>query len=220
MSITIVIVDDHKILREGLRTLLDQAPGIRVVGEASDGRTAVRLVRELAPDVVVMDIGMPELNGIEATRQIVREMPLIKVIGLTMHTDRRYVLAMFKAGASSFVPKHAAFDELARAITVTAAGKAYISPEIADIMLQEYLTNVPNASPYSCTALTSREREVLQLLAEGHTTKEIAESLCISASTTETYRRQIMEKLNLHNIAQLTRYAIQEGLVPLERYVE
>ena len=208
----ILLVDDHKIVREGLRSLLETEPGFEVIAEASDGRTAVQMAHEQTPDVVVMDIAMPHLNGIEATRQIVNDHRNTKVIALSMHSDRRFMSEMLKAGASGYLLKDAASEELIQSIRTVVNGKVYLSPQIADVVVDDYLRRLPDAEPTVFAKLTAREREVLQLMSEGKATKQIAALLHVSIKTVETHRRQLMEKLNLHSVAELTKYAIREGL--------
>jgi DNA-binding NarL/FixJ family response regulator len=214
MSIRVLIADDHQIVREGLRSMLEKELWIKVVGEAAEGRTTLRLARELAPDVIIMDVAMPGLNGIEATRQIAAEFPTIKVIALSMHDDRRFVLNMIKAGAKGYMLKDSAFKDLAKAIGVVMANKIYLSDEIADIVVKDYLASVITDEPSVFHLLSAREREVLQLIAEGKTSNQIAESLHISTKTVETHRSQLMAKLKIKTIAELTKYAIREGLTP------
>jgi DNA-binding NarL/FixJ family response regulator len=214
MSIRVLIADDHQIVREGLRSMLEKELWIKVVGEAAEGRTTLRLARELAPDVIIMDVAMPDLNGIEATRQIAAEFPTIKVIALSMHDDRRFVLNMIKAGAKGYMLKDSAFKDLAKAIGVVMANKIYLSDEIADIVVKDYLASVITDEPSVFHLLSAREREVLQLIAEGKTSNQIAESLHISTKTVETHRSQLMAKLKIKTIAELTKYAIREGLTP------
>jgi two-component system response regulator NreC len=216
MIIKILLADDHKIIREGLRSLLEKQTDMEVVAEAQDGFTTVRLVQKLAPNVVIMDIGMPEMNGIDATRQIIHESPGVKVIALSMHSDRRFVLQMLKAGASGYLLKDSAFEELITAIHTVVMGQPYLSPKVTDVVVKEYLHGLAKHETTVFTALTAREREVLQLLAEGKTTKQIASALTVSVKTIETHRQQLMEKLNIHSIAELTKYAIREGLTSLE----
>jgi DNA-binding NarL/FixJ family response regulator len=212
MSIRIILADDHAIVRSGLARLLQQHEGMEIVGQADNGISAVALVKQLSPDVVVMDIGMPDLNGIEATRQIVKESPRIKVIGLSMHSSKKYIREMFKAGASGYLLKNCSFEELTEAINVVIAGKTYISPSISTAVIGDYISGAVDDKSSVFAVLTEREREVLQLLAEGKTTKQIAERLHISSKTVEAHRLKIMHKLDIDNIAQLTKYAIQEGL--------
>ena len=216
MSTRVLLADDHRIMRQGLRTLLEKQPHIEVVGEAEDGPTVVRLAQELSPDVIVMDIGMPGLNGIEATHRIIAEVPGVKVIALSMHSDRRFVAEMFKAGASGYLPKDCAFEELTRAIKAVVAGQNYLSPEIASVVVKDYVRHLTETDLSALPSLTSREREVLQLLAEGKSTRQIASCLHVSESTVATHRQNIMEKLDIDNIAGLTKYAVRAGLTSLE----
>jgi DNA-binding NarL/FixJ family response regulator len=215
MSIRIILADDHRIIREGLRSLLEREPQMEVAAEADNGRAAVRLARELAPEVVVMDIAMPDLNGVEATRQIVAESPQVKVIALSMHADKRYVMEMLKAGASGYLLKDGAFEELARAIRAVLANKTYLSPQISELVIGDYVRRLQKSDGTAFTVLSAREREVLQLLAEGSGTAQIAERLHLSVKTVETYRQHLMEKLGIRSVAELTKYAIREGLTSL-----
>ena len=203
-------------MREGLRSLIEKQPDMEVVAEAENGRMAVQLVRKLFPEVVVMDIGMPDLNGIEATRQILANNPKVKVIALSMHSAKRFVIEMLKAGSSGYLLKDCAFEELALAIRTVIANQIYVSPGITDMVIKDYVHNLSKTEFSVASILTPREREVLQLLAEGKTTKQIAVSLNVSVKTIETYRQQIMHKLDLHSVAELTRYAIREGITSLE----
>jgi DNA-binding NarL/FixJ family response regulator len=217
MKARILLADDHKIMRDGLRALLDALPGIEVVGEAENGRVMVRMVRQVPADLVIMDVGMPDLNGIEATREILSIAPDMKVVALSMHSDKRYVSEMFRAGAAGYLLKDCAFEELARAIQVVMAGQSYISPPIAESMIRDFLENSPTdpTSPYSI--LTPREREVLQLIAEGYSVRQIASHLNISTKTVEKHRQHIMTRLSLSNMADLIKYAIREGLTSAEQ---
>ncbi len=215
MKLRILLADDHKIVRDGLRNLLEKDPDILVVGEAEDGREALQLARALSPDVVVMDIAMPELNGIEATRQILAEAQGVKVVALSMHSDKRYVSEMLKAGASGYLLKDCAFEELITAIRTIAKGKIYLSPGIAGVVLEDYIRKGAKTDASVFSLLSDREREVLQLMAEGKTTKEVAAHLNVSVKTVETHRMHIMTKLDIHSIAALTKYAIREGLTSL-----
>jgi len=215
MTMRILLADDHKIIREGLRKLLQDQPAMTVVGEAENGRRAVQLARELTPDVVIMDVTMPEMNGIEATTQIRSAMPSVKVIALSIHTDRRFVTQMFRAGASGYLLKDCAFEELARAIRTVMEGQAYLSPGIADVVVEGFLNGLAAEVGPAAPTLSGREREVLQLTAEGRTMKEIASALNVSVKTIETHRRQIMLKLGINSVAELTKYAIRQGLTPL-----
>jgi len=210
----IIIADDHKIVREGLRALIDKQQGMEVVGEADNGRLVVQMAKDLSPDVVIMDIAMPDMNGIEASRSILAELNNVKIIGLSMHSDRRFVVEMLKAGASGYLLKDCAFEELIQAIRTVHSDHIYLSPEISDIMIKDYVHNISD-SPSVFSLLTTREREVFQLLAEGKSTKEIAFALGVSIKTVETYRQQVMEKLDIHSIAELTKFAIREGITSL-----
>lgn len=216
MSIKILLADDHKITRQGLRLLLDNQPDMEVVGEAQDGRTAVKLAAELSPHVIIMDVSMPDLNGIEASRQISSKYPDIKIIALSMHSDTLYVAEMLKSGSSGYLLKDCAFEELARAIHTVADGKTYLSPIISSVVVGDYLRRLSRSDSSSSIVLSDREREVLQLMAEGKSTKEIALKLHVSVKTVETHRRQIMNKLDIYSIAELTKYAIRKGLTSLE----
>lgn len=215
MNIKIVLADDHRILREGVRSLIEKQPGMAVCGEAEDGRTVVQLAQDKLPDLVIMDIAMPFLNGIEATREIAAKNEKIKIIALSMHSDRRFILEVLRAGASGYILKDCAFEELTNAINTVMGGKIYLSPQVAERVIKDYVA-LSSTAESIFTVLTPREREVLQLLAEGRKTREIANSLNVSIKTVETYRQQIMDKLNIHNIAELTKYAIREGLTSLE----
>ncbi len=215
MNVTILLVDDHEVMRQGLRALLEKQPGMEVIGEAVDGRMAVRLAGELHPQVVIMDVAMRDMNGMEATRQIVAGARDARVIALSMHSDQEFVMGMFKAGASGYLPKDCAFAELSAAIREVASGRSYVEPRIAGVVIKECVRRAskPDSSPSSI--LTAREREVLQLLAEGKSTKQVAGQLSLSAKTVETHRRQTMEKLGIHSVAGLTKYAIRTGLTSL-----
>jgi DNA-binding NarL/FixJ family response regulator len=217
-QISILLVDDHQIVRSGLRSLFDDQKDMKVIAEAENGRAAVQMARDLSPDVVVMDITMPDLNGIEATRQILKEAPGAKVIALSEHTDRRYVSEALKAGAVGYLPKAVPFEELVEAVRIVAAGKVYLSPKVANVVVEAYVRGGggPNEDSSAFSILSAREREVLQLIAEGLATKEVAAHLHVSIKTVETHRAKTMEKLNLHSLAELTKYAIREGLTSLE----
>ncbi len=212
---TILLVDDHKIMRQGLRSLLSGQPGMSVIAEAENGRKAVELAKETRPDIVIMDVTMPDMNGIEATHQVKVSVPTTKVIALSIHTDRRYVLQMFRAGASGYLLKDCAFEELTRAIRAVSNGQAYLSPGIAGTVVGEFLRGLESNGSAGGPSLSAREREVLQLLAEGRSTKEIASALKVSAKTVETHRRRVMIKLQMNSVAELTKYAIREGLTTL-----
>lgn len=214
MSIKIILVDDHKLFRDGLFSLLDKHPGFEVIAQASDGRTALKLLEEMSPNVMVIDIAMPGMNGIEAAKRIKNEYPDVKIIALSMHSDRQYIEGMLKAGASGYLLKDCAFEELISAIRTVVENHIYLSAKISDIVVSDYIQSSSNNVTFS--SLTSREREVLQLLAEGVGTKDIASKLCVSVKTIETHRHNIMNKLNLYSVAKLTKYAIRSGMTSLE----
>jgi DNA-binding NarL/FixJ family response regulator len=216
MPVKILLADDHTIIRQGLRSLLEKQPDIEVVGEVGDGRKAIESVRELAPDIVIMDITMPNLNGIDATRKIIEGRGGTKVIALSMHSSRRFVTEMLKAGASGYILKECLFDELVEAIKTVLNGGIYLSPRITGVVVDDYVKRLSTKYQPEAPDLTEREREVLQLLAEGKSTKQVALQLHVSAKTVESNRRNIMDKLGIHNVAELTKYAIREGLTPLE----
>lgn len=212
----IILADDHSMMREGLRSLLENELKFHVVAQAGDGRTTVELARRLKPDVIIMDISMPDLNGIEATRQIIGDDPGVKIIGLSMHKDKRFIGEMLSAGASGYLLKQSATDELHQAIQTVLSGKKYISPDVAGVMVQDYVSRLAQEKPDVKRELTAKERQVLQLVAEGKSTKEIASILNVSIPTIETHRQHIMEKLDLHSVAELTKYAVRRGLTSLE----
>lgn len=216
MSIRVLIADDHGIVREGLRSLIGRQPDMEIVGEAEDGRKALELVRELEPDIVVMDISMPNLNGVDATRQIIREHPKVKVIALSMHSSSMFVADMIKAGASGYMLKDCLFDELADAIRTVNNGGAYLSPDVVSLVVGDYMNRLSGAGGLPLESLTDREREVLQLIGEGKNTKQIAQILHVSTKAIEANRRKIMEKLNSNSIADLVRWAILGGLTSLD----
>jgi DNA-binding NarL/FixJ family response regulator len=215
LSRRIVLVDDHQLLRAGLRSLLSKERDLEVVGEASDGREAVQLVSQSSPDVVIMDIGMPNLNGIEATRQILQVAPRTRIIALSMHSSAQFVSRMLEAGASAYLLKDCAHDELLHAVRAVIAGQVYLSPAITGVVVDDYVRRAGGATRGDAVVLTPREREIAQLLAEGRSTKEVAGQLFVSVKTVETHRQHIMEKLKLGSIAELTKYAIREGLTEL-----
>jgi DNA-binding NarL/FixJ family response regulator len=227
VGVKLVLCDDHRMMRDGLRSILEKA-GLEVVGEAADGREAVQLAEQLQPDVVVMDVVMPELNGVDATRAIRARCPCVKVLGLSMTAEPRYVQTLLAAGATGYLLKSSAADELLEAVHAVASGQPYISPSVAGVLspcsgdtgqcTSTSAAAQPGAPPSSRTrrALSAREREVLQLLAEGYSSKEIAARLQVATTTVESHRRQITDKLKLRTIAELTKYAIREGLTPLE----
>ena len=213
MSIKILLADDHKIMRAGLRSLLEKEHDMTVVAEASQGRTAVRLAREHAPDIVIIDITMPDLNGVEASHQILSETPGIKVVALSMHSDEQFVAGMLKAGASGYLLKDCAAEELCHAIRAVMAGETYLSPKIASIVVDDYRRDLSRDELERVTELTSREKEVLQLVAEGESNKRIASILGVSIKTVEHHKHNIRQKLRLETTAELTRYAIKRGLI-------
>jgi DNA-binding NarL/FixJ family response regulator len=216
MTIRVLLVDDHQMFRQGLSSMLAGDPEIKVVGEAENGRKALKLASAAKPDVIVMDVSMPDLNGIEATRQIKAAAPRTRVIALSAHSDRRFVARMLEAGATGYLLKDCAFDELARAIRHVARDLVYLSPAIAAGVVADSLgkTLAPPAPPTA--ALTPRQREVIQLIAEGLSTKQIAAHLHISVKTVETHRQQLMKKLDVQSVADVTKYALREGLTTLD----
>jgi len=215
MSVRILLADDHRILREGLRSLLAQQVDIVVVGEASTGQEAVELARALAPDIVIMDVVMPGLDGVEATRRIRAEVHGTRVIALSMHADRRFVSEMLRAGASGYLVKDSAFEELNQAVRTVMEGRPYLSTVITGSLVEDFVrqTTAPETLPTSAVeTLTARELEVLRLLADGKRVKEIAHLLSISVKTVESHRQNMMDKLEIHSTVELTRYALREGL--------
>jgi DNA-binding NarL/FixJ family response regulator len=210
----IVLADDHKMMRDGLRQLIERQPGMAVVGEAADGRALLEIVATSQPDVVVLDVSMPGLNGIEAVRHIRAANGRIRVIMLSMHADRRFVVESLKAGASGYLLKDDGFEELVRAIELVMDGQIVLAPRLAQAVFQDYVAQSDQHAPYA--RLSPREREVLQLVAEGNTTKEIAAQLGVSVKTVETTRQHIMDKLGLFTVAELTKYAVREGLTRLD----
>lgn len=211
MKTRVVLVDDHRILREALRATLEREPDIEVVGEASDGRSMMKVVQESAPDIVVLDVAMPELGGIEGAAQLASRHPEVKVIALSAYSDKRFVVEMLKAGAVGYVTKASAGTELLRAIRSVVKGGNYLCPEVASAVISE-VRGTGVRSDSLTGQLGRRERQVLRLLAEGHRSTAIAARLLISVATVETHRRNIMRKLDLHSVADLTKYAIREGL--------
>ncbi len=213
--IKIILADDHLIVRQAIRNLLAAERDMEVIAEADNGRAAMRLVQKLKPQVVIMDISMCNLNGIEATRQILAESPEVKIIALSMHSDSLFVLNMLKAGAKGYLQKDgASVEELIKAIRTVVAKKTYLSPGVSDIVISSFVSKCNNV-PSDFSILLVREREVLQLLAEGNTTNEIANSRHVSLKTVESYRKQIMTKVGIHNVAGLTKYAVCQGLTTL-----
>lgn len=216
MSIRILLADDHKIMREGLRSLLEKQPNMEVIAEAENGQRAVELTRELSPDVVIMDIAMPGLDGIAAARQIIAEDTNAKIVALTMHSDKRFVLGMLDTGASAYLLKDCASQELALAISVVVAGGNYLSPEIAKIVLEASRNHWKELDLPRSSVLSARELEVIELVAAGKNTREAASALRVSTKTIETHRRKAMKKLGLKNMAELTLWALREGIIALQ----
>jgi DNA-binding NarL/FixJ family response regulator len=209
---SILLVDDHQMMREGLRLVLEKN-GLEVAGEAASGHEAIALARRLRPEIVVMDISLPGLNGFDATRRLVAEIPKIKIVALTMSSDERYVTGMFEAGAVGYLLKNAASAELVQCVRAVARGLRYVSPAIAAVVIDNLRDRT---RPRTSKVLSARQREVLQLLAEGQSLKETARQLDIALPTVETHRRQIMDRLSIRTIAELTKYAIREGLTSLD----
>jgi len=217
-KIRILLADDHTILRSGLVRLLGEESDIEVVGEAGNGREAVQKVQELHPDIVLMDIGMPVMNGMEATKQIKKRDQDVKILVLTMHDNEEYLFQVLQAGASGYVLKKAADEDLVNAIHVVYRGDCFLYPSAAKMVVEDYLDKLKHGQEptSSFDTLTDREREILTLVAEGYTNREIAESLFISVKTVETHKANIMEKLNLHKRAELVRYAIRKGMLQVD----
>lgn len=215
MSIRILLADDHKIMREGLKALLDGSPDIEVAGLAANGREAVQLFAELRPDVVVMDLNMPEMDGIEATRQLLAVDPGAKVLILSMVIDRSCVLECLKAGAKGYLVKDCAAEELQNAIHALAAGESFLCTKIAQVVISDYIQRNNEESAVTETVLSRREQEILRMVSDGSNTKEIAFTLECSVKTVEVHRMNIMKKLNLYSVAELTKYAVREGLTSI-----
>jgi DNA-binding NarL/FixJ family response regulator len=215
--LTLILADDHALVRAGIRTLLEKLPGIKIVAEAGDGRETIALVQQHAPDVVVMDISMPGLNGFDATARITREHPATKVLILSMHTGEDYVLQALSAGATGYLLKDAATDELGLALNAVRQGETYLSPTISKEVLARYEQLAQDPRAEATKALTPRMREILQLIAEGRSTKEIAFLLNLSVKTIETHRMHLMARLGIHEVAGLVRYALRHGLISVER---
>lgn len=216
MGTRVILADDHKIVRDGLKSLLNQFPDIDVVGVADNGRQLLAMTENYRPDLVLMDVSMPEMNGIDACRKISADCPATKVVMLSMHSDRRFVTESLNAGARGYLLKDSAFEELVMAIKLVNGGEFYLSPKIAGVVVQDYLRRSVPPVETAFSVLTNREREVLQLIAEGKSTNEIAFSFSVSIKTVETQRQQIMRKLNIYSVAELTKYALREGLTALE----
>jgi two-component system, NarL family, response regulator NreC len=215
VTLRVLLVDDHELMRQGLRSILESEGGVEVVGEAANGREAIELAKKLTPQVVVMDVAMQDMNGIEATRQVRSACPGVKVIALSSHSDSRYVTAMLDAGASGYVLKANAYDDLRRALDAARRGKTYLCADVTESVVATSLRG--GRKDNVRTLLSAREREVLQLLAEGLSSPEIGRRLFVATSTVETHRRNVMRKLGIHSVADLTKYAIREGLTSLER---
>jgi two-component system response regulator NreC len=216
-KIKVVVADDHTILRQGIKALLDNQKGIEVVGEAKDGREAIKTIEELLPDVILMDIAMPGLNGLEATRRIKKKFPKVKVVVLTMHANEEYIFQILNAGADGYLVKETAFQDLISAINAVHKGEAFMSPSISKKVMTDYIQRAQGEEKVDFDTLTTREREILQLVAEGNSNKKIAEALFISPKTVETHRAHIMDKLNIHDRAGLIKYAIRKGMINLDK---
>jgi DNA-binding NarL/FixJ family response regulator len=215
-TIRIVLADDHDVVRAGIRGVLERIPGVEIVGETDNGRTLIDLARDLTPNLVLTDIAMPDLNGLEATRQIVALDLGVRVLVLSMHSSRQFVSEVLKAGASAYILKNNASREVPLAVHAAMDGKIFLSPGVADVVVEDYVRHVPDPGRAAFGTLSAREREVLQLLAEGKTSKEIGLALHVSAKTVESHRAQIMDKLGLRTVAELTKFAIREGLTSLD----
>jgi DNA-binding NarL/FixJ family response regulator len=218
-KITVLLVDDHALFRQGIRALLANSEYAEIIGEATDGREAVEKVRDLQPQVVLMDIGMPGMGGIEATRRIVKEDPVVKVLVLTQYDDIEYILSMLRLGAKGYIAKTATAEELETAIQAVRRGESYLYPSAATALVEAYLHRTGGEQDVY-ERLTNREKEVLQLVAEGRTNREIAEQLFISVKTVLRHRTNIMEKLGFHNRTELIKYAISKGLIEIPRRIE
>jgi len=214
-TIRILLADDHTILRDGIRSLLEDEPDMEVIGEAEDGHSAVKMTAQLTPDVVIMDIAMPLLNGLEATRQIKRDYPQVKVLILTMHENEEYIRQVLATGAMGYILKDAAARELLGAIRAVHRGEAVLSPAITRLVIEDYLRWGEPQPEAASDGLSAREREVLQLIAEGYTNKQIGEILCISVKTVQAHRNNLMQKLDLHDRGELIKYAIQKKIIEI-----
>lgn len=214
--IKLMVVDDHSIVREGVRILLEKSPDLCVVAEADNGKKALELAADLAPHVVLMDMVMPGMNGIEATQRLRAEHPEVRVLILSMHKDKRFVSQAFRAGAKGYLLKDCASAELVQAVRRVAAGEMYVCHGIIGVVMDDYVTRLPESLTQPEILLTPREREVLQLIAEGHNAKNVAYQLNINVKTVDTHRQQIMKKLKMGSVAELTKYAIREGLISMD----
>ena len=216
MCIKILIADDHAIVRGGLKALISQQPNMEIIGEAEDGNKAVRLCRKLNPDIVIMDISMPEKNGIEATREIIEENNKIKILALSMHTQKEYIQNILEAGAAGYLLKNCVNEEITDAINTVLNNQVYICSKLSNVVMNALVNSIQTKQSATSVKLSPRERQVIQLLAEGKRTKEIASTLFISPRTVEVYRAQIMKKLEIDSVAELTKYAIREGITSLD----
>jgi two-component system, NarL family, response regulator NreC len=216
MTVRILIADDHQVVRDGLSALLEDPPRYTVIGTACDGREASVMARKLNPDVVIIDIAMPELNGVDATKRMLAEMPGLRIIALSMHSDKRYISGMLQAGALGYVRKESAFEEITAAVDAVSQGNVYLGEGVAGVVVNDYRQMMARTDGDESDPLSVREREVLQLLAEGKKTTEIAARLHVSSKTVETHRRQIMSKLDLDSVAALTKYALRHGFITLD----
>jgi two-component system response regulator NreC len=216
MSIRILLADDHELIREGIYSLLEKEKDFKIVAQANNGREAVRLTDEHHPDIAVLDVHMPDLNGIEATKQIRKKNPDTRIIALSMYSSRRFVDGMLKAGASGYLVKNCAYEELTHAIRIVDNDQSYLSPQIQKVLIDDYVTNISDEKSDLLSILTSREMEVLQLIAEGVSSEGIASRLYVSVKTISTHRQHIFKKLDLNSIADLTRFAIREGVISLD----
>jgi len=216
-KIKVLVADDHTILRQGIKSLLANEEEIEVIGEAKNGREALTIIEETLPDVILMDIAMPGLNGLEATRRIKKKFPRMKVLVLTMYTNEEYIFQILNAGANGYLVKETAFQDLISAIKAVYKNEAFMSPSISKKVINSYIKRAQNDEQETCEILTTREREILQLIAEGNSSKKIAELLFISPKTVETHRTHIMDKLNIHNRTGLVKYAIRKGIVDVDK---
>lgn len=215
MAIRIIIADDHQLFREGLANLLSDSSDIEILAQAGNGREAINKAMELNPDVMVMDIGMPVLDGVEATRRLVAELPDTKVVALSMHAEKQYIKGMFEAGASGYLFKNCSYDELIRAIRTVYSGKKYLGDAITEIMIQDYLAK-EESLPLIDSELTERESEILKLIAEGISVSDISDQLFVSVKTIGTHKQHILEKLNLKSTTDIVKYAIKKGIISLD----
>ena len=216
MKVRILLADDHRIMREGLKALIEKHSSMEVIAEAENGIQTLEIARREKPDVIIMDIAMPDINGIEATRQLKSEITDIKIVALSMHSDRRFVTEILKAGASAYVLKQSAFEDLEKAIKTVMMNRTFLSADILETVVSDYVSQLTKSEYEAYRQLSDRERQVLQLIAEGNSTKEIAYKLHVSVKTIESHRQNIMTKLSIHNLAGLTKFAVREGLTSLD----